>query len=94
MRSRNNKEICQDCEKEKKTEDEIHIKTGIKEMPPFDPDMEIRGLALTVPTWINVLAKTEKKMDTSQATNNAKEQLVANLCCLKEQVNRILEVLK
>lgn len=29
------------------------LEMGIKEMPVFDPDMEFRGLALTIPTWMN-----------------------------------------
>lgn len=29
------------------------LEVGIKEMPMFDPDMEFRGLALTIPTWMN-----------------------------------------
>lgn len=31
------------------------LEVGIKDMPQFDPDMEFRGLALTIPTWINKL---------------------------------------
>ena len=34
---------------------------GIKEMPPFDPDMELKGLALTIPTWINSIERAVSK---------------------------------
>ena len=36
---------------------ETPIVTGIKEMPVYDPDMELRGLALTIPSWINAMAR-------------------------------------
>ena len=75
-------------------EEEIPIKTGIKEMPVYDPDMEIKGLALTIPTWINVIAKAERKMDLFHATDKAKSQLITNLVRLQEQVTHILEVLR
>ena len=96
MRKRNTKEAWpqDDGNGEVKMEEEIHIKTGIKEMPAFDPDMEIRGLALTVPTWINAIARTEKKMDVNIATAKAKEQLAANLVRLQDQIGHMLEVLR
>ena len=80
--------------REERVEDEIPIKTGIKEMPAFDPDMEIKGLALTIPTWINAIVRTEKNMDVNIATDKAKEQLTANLIRLKEQIGSLLEVLQ
>ena len=73
---------------------EIPIITGIKEMPAFDPDMEINGLALTIPTWINTIARTEKKMNVNIATDKAKEQLAASLIRLQDQISRMLEVLQ
>ena len=58
---------------------DIPIVTGIKEMPAFDPDKELKGLTFTIPTWINVMAKTEKKINVETATDKAKEKLIANL---------------
>jgi len=74
-------------------EEKIQLKTGIKEMPAFDPDMEIKGLTLTIPTWINAIARAERKTDMALATDKAKEQLAANLARLQEQISRTLEVL-
>ena len=95
MRQRNTKEVSQqNTEKgDGQLDEEIQIITGIKEMPAFDPDMEINGLSLTIPTWINAIARTEKKMNADIATDKAKEQLTVNLIRLREQINRMLEVL-
>ena len=79
---------------EKKMEDETPLITGIKEMPAYDPDMELKGLNLTIPTWIGVIARAETKMNVELATARAKEQLTANLMRLREQVSHTLEVLK
>lgn len=48
---------------EKKTEQTpaAPLEVGIKEMPVFDPDMEFRGLMLTIPTWINAIARARGK---------------------------------
>ena len=72
--------------------DSTPIVTGIKDTPVYDPDMEIRGLAFTIPTWINTIARVEKKMD--NASEKAKEQLVGNLVRLREQIGHMLEVLQ
>ena len=96
MRKRNTKETWLDNTAigDERMDDEIPIITGIKEMPAYDPDMEIKGLAFTIPTWINVIAKTEKKMNVALASGSAKEQLAVNLTRLKEQIDHMLEVLR
>ena len=75
-------------------ENETRIVTGIKEMPVFDPDMEIRGLTLTIPTWISAISKAEKKINVNIATDTAKKMLIFNLNNLQEQISKMLEVLE
>lgn len=94
MRRRNKQDAWDRQIREERMEAVIPIKTGIKEMPAFDPDVELKGLALTIPTWINVIAKAERKIDVDLATDKAKEQLTANLMRLKEQIGSLLEVLQ
>ncbi len=69
---------------------EIPLNTGIKEMPEFDPDLEINGLMLTIPTWIHQMSRVERKTDISLTTENARMQLRDTLCSLKEQVDRMI----
>ena len=80
--------------KKESSKNEMPIVTGIKEMPVFDPDMELKGLSYTIPTWINVMAKTEKKMNVEIATDLAKENLRTNLILLQIQADSLLEALK
>ena len=93
MRRRNKMDAWDKKRGEESMEDTIQLKTGIKEMPAFDPDMEIKGLTLTIPTWINVIARTERKADMAIVTDSAKEQLAANLARLQEQIDHTLEVI-
>ena len=72
-------------------EDPIPLSMGIKEMPAYDPDMELRSLMLTIQTWMTYIARVEKKTD--QATEKAKGQLCRSLILLKKQINEILEVM-
>ncbi len=74
-----------------KDRDEVTIKTGIKEMPAFDPDMEIRSLMFTIPTWINMITRVEKKTDLSLITDKARGQLMMNLGRLKAQIDHLVE---
>ena len=93
MRRRNKMDAWDKKRGEESMEDTIQLKTGIKEMPAFDPDMEIKGLTLTIPTWINVIARTERKADMAIVTDSAKELLAANLARLQEQIDHTLEVI-
>ena len=88
MRSKGKKKINDD------PKSEVPISVGIKEMPAYDPDMEIRGLTLTIPTWRSAIIKARSKMQIDKASEQAKRQLKENLMNLDEQIHEVLEVLK
>lgn len=68
---------------------EIPLSVGIKEMPTYDPDMEVNGLSLTIPTWIIAINRAKKK--TEQATENGKAQLARSLIRLRDEIDELLE---
>ena len=70
------------------------LEVGIKEMPMFDPDMEFRGLALTIPTWMNAIARTRVKTDIELVSEPTKAQLAVILRRLEEQITQTLEVIE
>lgn len=72
----------------------VMLSTKIKEMPDFDPDMEIRGLTLTIPTWMAAIARAEKKTDMKLATQRARRQLAESLLRLDEQIQITLEAIE
>ncbi len=81
-------------QKQRKAEtpiNEIPISVGIKEMPVYDPDMELRGLTLTIPTWIMAIARVENNIE--QATANGKVQLAQSLLRLGKQIDELLGVI-
>lgn len=67
---------------------EIPLTVGVKEMPAYDPDMELRGLTLTIPTWIMAIARVRKKID--QTTDNGKAQLAQSLSKLESEIDDLL----
>lgn len=75
------------------TSGNITLQTAIKEMPAYDPDMELRGLMLTIPSWIAAMKRAKQNTDTRCATAQAKELLIDALEDLEEQIYSILEVL-
>ena len=84
---------------EKKTEAEekrpaAPLEVGIKDMPRFDPDMEFRGLALTIPTWMNAIARTRAKTDIDLVSEPTKAQLAVILHRLEDQITQTLEVIE
>lgn len=80
--------------KEEKKEQAVPLEVGIKEMPTFDPDMEFRGLALTIPTWMNAIARTRAKTDIDLVSEPTKAQLAVILRRLEEQITQTLEVIE
>ena len=70
---------------------EIPLKVGVKDMPAYDPDMELRGLTLTISAWIMAISRVKKKTD--QATENGKEQLARNLIRLEGEIDELLGVM-
>lgn len=54
-------------------------KTSIKDMPAYDPDAEIVGLALTIPTWVSSIERVESKAAFAEASDSAKSKLSSQL---------------
>ena len=76
------------------TEQVTPLEVGIKVMPAFDPDMEFRGLMLTIPTWMNAISRSRTKTNIKMVSESTKKQLAANLRKLEEQIMQTLEVIE
>lgn len=72
----------------------LPLEMGIKEMPAFDPDMEFRGLTLTIPTWMNAISRSRTKTNVAMVSESTKKQLAAALRKLEEQIMQTLEVIE
>lgn len=88
------KKAAEGEKKEEKAERAVPLEMGIKEMPAFDPDMEFRGLALTIPTWMNAIARTRAKTDIESVSEATKAQLAMILRRLEDQITQTLEVIE
>jgi len=88
------KKAAEGEKKEEKAERAVPLEMGIKEMPAFDPDMEFRGLALTIPTWMNAIARTRAKTDIESVSEATKAQLAVILRRLEDQITQTLEVIE
>ena len=73
---------------------EVPLSVGIKEMPAFDPDMELNGLALTIPAWTAAIARAVSKSDMALVSEKAKEHIKESLKRLEKQIQETLEALK
>lgn len=71
----------------------IPLSIGIKEMPAFNPDMELQGLTLTMPTWMMAMERAIRRSDMTLVTDGAKGDLRSALMKLDEQIKTTLEAL-
>ena len=87
--------IKDDRKAEKQAEEMNHIplSIGIKEMPVFNPDMELQGLTLTMPTWMMAMERAIRRSNMTLVTEGAKGDLRFALRKLEEQIKMTLEAL-
>ena len=90
-RSRSKKE--NDPESKTLTVLEQPIVTKIKDMPEYDPDMELRGLILTMPTWMNAMRKARSKTEMNSISDETKKQMVTTLNLFSMQIQQMMEEL-
>lgn len=63
---------------------------SVKDMPAFDPDAEITGLTLTIPSWTSSIERTKTKADLSIVSSNARNKLTMALQELQAKVQEML----
>lgn len=63
---------------------------SVKDMPAFDPDAEITGLTLTIPSWSSSIDRTKQNANFALASIRAKNRLQE---ALYELDNKIIEML-
>lgn len=89
----------------KRTRKEIHdgsaeiepmIPSGptVKDMPQFDPDAEITGLTLTIPSWGSSIDRIRTKTDLSIVSTAARSKLTDALNDLLKKIDDMLEAIK
>lgn len=92
--SKPRKKAAESEKKAENAEQSAPLEMGIKEMPAFDPDMEFRGLALTIPTWMNAIARSRAKTNIEMVSEPTKAQLAVILRRLEDQITQTLEVIE
>lgn len=79
--------------KEEEEEKEVKQRT-IKDMPAYDADADVVGLALTVPTWTGSIQRVWKKTDFEVVSQNAKKNLATALKELNETAIEVIQTLR
>lgn len=72
----------------------IRLKTGIKQMPTFDPDAELKGLTFTVSAWKSAVNRAKEKTDFNKATVVGKYRLRQALEELQIEINKLNRMLE
>ena len=70
---------------------EVH---SIKDMPAYDPDSEITGLTLTIPSWGSSITRVMNVSDMKAVSVDARWNLMSALCQLQSVIDDMLIALK
>ncbi len=81
-------------ERQMSKEPEVQLRVGIKDMPQYDPDMELRGLALTIPTWANAIERAQTKTDMTLISDEMRSQMLETLRRFIQQIEQMMEALE
>lgn len=68
--------------------------TNIKDMPTFDPDAEVIELALTMPTWVSSIKRTQANADLDIISEEARDNLTEKLQMLKSTIEDMLSLIE
>ena len=67
---------------------------SVKDMPQFDPDAEITGLTLTIPSWGSSIERIRTKTNLSIVSANARVKLIDALHDLQRIIDDMLVAIK
>ena len=70
------------------------LQTGIKNMPDYDPDAEITGLTLTIPSWTNSINRTRNNSNFKTVSVKARMNLQHALFNLQVTIDELLQAIK
>lgn len=66
----------------------------VKQMPSYDPDAEVSGLTLTIPSWISSIQRTYTAAEFSAISPGALERLAEQLLCLRQSAEQLMSAIK
>lgn len=78
----------------KKNAEMMSGKTSVKDMPQFDPDSEVVGLTLTIPSWARSIERVINKTDFEAISDTAKNNLLKVTLDISLQIERLKEVVE
>lgn len=74
-------------------EPEQEMGTTVKDMPTYDPDAELKGLTLTIPSWVSSLERLQRIVVLDEASSGARLQLIQALNTLDKEANQLSQLL-
>ena len=63
-------------------------------MPTFDPDAEVTGLTLTIPSWTSSIDRTKAAADLRTVSPSAKRRLEDALLSLQSKAQDMIRAIK
>lgn len=72
----------------------VDLKTAIKQMPSHDPDTEIMGLVMTIPSWVQSIGRIRTSPDISLISLPTREKLEEVLLELQIAIEEMMEELE
>lgn len=73
-----------------RTSDHVVLTPSVKAMPAFEPDAEVIGLTLTIPSWSGSIDRITGGTDLSIVSAEAKARLASVLLNLQEKTAEML----
>lgn len=76
------------------SQSELKLTATVKDMPEYDPDAEIIGLTLTIPSWEGSIERVIKTTNLEQVSKKAKNELLEAFNALVLRVWSVIDAIK
>lgn len=67
---------------------------SVKDMPEYDPDAEVTGLTLTIPSWRSSIERVRLQSDFPMVSENARSSLISALFELQKTISDMFRALR
>jgi hypothetical protein len=88
--AREDVELKRARDRERKKAASMAGQPSVKDMPSYDPDVEVASLSLTIPSWNSSIDRVFTKTNMHEVSSKAKTQLKEELLSLRDSVDLVL----
>ena len=91
--SQANKRVQRREQRQRQNKSSSGAEAGIRQMPEYDPDSDIKSLCLTISSWVTSIERVEHSVNFSKISSTSKLDLMKQLTILERTISTLEKLL-